>query len=344
MAYTEAQWNDLMNNLPPEDRSTYADYLSTLPVVDTSTGSLNDVFAQYWADSANYWLTQADKQAADAAAMTAALDAQYGCPAGTTSDGMGNCIPDRPCAMGYTMDASGNCVPIDTSCPSGYIKDSSGNCIPIQRTPTCPAGYIMDAFGNCVRTTSPYVQPYVSPYVPPYVNPYVPPYVPPTPPPPPPPVVIPAPPIKSGTPQYVLFNEDLVPPEIMVDLLFEDIGGEELLTIARTDTVNGQNVAYQPFKNLDIIQQQFSPTNIIKLQQTSETFFANFPIQLNTKIPNYGDGPDGATIYLNTSDLNFINKTDIEVGALVIDLVNLLQDEQVEVQISINGTIYESGV
>jgi hypothetical protein len=161
---------------------------------------------------------------------------------------------------------------------------------------------------------------------------------------PPPQVVIPTPPIKSGTPQYVLFDDQVVPYEIMVDLLFEDIGGEELLTIARSDTVNGQEIAYQPFKNLGIIQNQYNPNNIIKLQQTSETFFSNFPIQLNSRIPNVGDGPNGKTVYLNTEALNVYNRTNIEVGALIIDLVNLLPDEQVEVQISINGTIYESGV
>ena len=157
-------------------------------------------------------------------------------------------------------------------------------------------------------------------------------------------MTVPPPPIKSGTPQYVLFNEDIVPSEIMVDLLFEDIGGEELLTIARSDTVNGQDVSYQPFKNLGIIQQQYNPNNIIKLQQTSETFFSNFPIQLNSKIPTTGYGLNGKTVYLNTSDLNDTNKTNIEVGALVIEFIDLLADEQVEVQISINGTIYESGV
>ena len=140
-----------------------------------------------------------------------------------------------------------------------------------------------------------------------------------------------------------MFEEDGVPPEVMLDLLFEDIGGEELLTIARTDTVNGQDVLYQPFKNLDIISEQYNPNNIVKLQQTSDTFFANFPIQLYLIIPNYGNGPDGQTVYLNTAQLNDINRTNIEVGALVIDLINLSPDEQVEVQISINGTIYETG-
>jgi hypothetical protein len=164
------------------------------------------------------------------------------------------------------------------------------------------------------------IQPPVSTYVPPI------PYFAPPPPPPPPP-----PPIKVSTPQFVLFNDNAVPVEVMADLLFENIGGHELLTIARNDTVNGQSVAYQPIKNLNIIQAEFNPNNLIKLQQTSDRFFANFPIKLNEKIPNIGNGKNGSNVYLDAS------------GNLIIEFINLANDEQVEVQITSNGTIYEVG-
>jgi hypothetical protein len=152
--------------------------------------------------------------------------------------------------------------------------------------------------------------------------PYIP-YVP-TPPPPPPP-------IKVATPQFVQFNEDAVPLELIPDLILENIGGTELLTIARNDTINGQSVAYQPIKNLNIIQEEYNPNNIIKLQQTSERFFANFPIKLNEKIPYIGNGKNGSNVYLDSA------------GNLIIEFVNLEADEQVEVQVTSNGTIYEVG-
>ena len=37
MAYTQAQWNALQNKLPPEDRTSYADYLSSIQVVSSVT-------------------------------------------------------------------------------------------------------------------------------------------------------------------------------------------------------------------------------------------------------------------------------------------------------------------
>lgn len=149
----------------------------------------------------------------------------------------------------------------------------------------------------------------------------------PTPPPPPPP----PPKIKVAPIDTVLFDNDAVPKEIIADLLFESIGGQEILTIARHDTVNGQTVLYQPIKNINILQQQYNPNNLLKLRDTSNTIFGNFTINLTNKIPQVGNGLGGSNTYLDSS------------GNLVIEFVNLANDELVEVQIASSGTIYEAG-
>lgn len=147
--------------------------------------------------------------------------------------------------------------------------------------------------------------------------------------------------IKTATPQYVLFNDDEVPVDTMVDLLFENIGGQELLTIARADTVNGQKILYQPFKNLNILKEQYNPNNIIRLQATSDTFFNNFSIKLSDKIPNVGNGYyysgitkvyDGTNVYLDDN------------GNLVVEFINLANDEQAEIEITASGIIEEIGI
>ena len=63
--------------------------------------------------------------------------------------------------------------------------------------------------------------------------------------------------VKSATPDIIQFDDATIVDnaEVIVDLLFENIGGQELLTVARYDTVNGQDVKYQPIKNLKIIQE-----------------------------------------------------------------------------------------
>lgn len=137
-------------------------------------------------------------------------------------------------------------------------------------------------------------------------------------------------PVKSSEIDAVLFNDDTVPVEIMTDLLFENIGGQEILSIARNDTVNGQRISYQPIKNLTLIQQQYNPNNIIAQQATSDKYFANFTIKFDTKVPVVGTGPNGEHVYI-----------DPLTGDLVIDVVNSREDEEIEVQIATSGTIYE---
>ena len=139
--------------------------------------------------------------------------------------------------------------------------------------------------------------------------------------------------VKSATPDIVQFDDASIVDnaEVIVDLLFENIGGQELLTIARYDTVNGQDVKYQPIKNLNIIQEEYNPNNLVRIQDTSDKYFANFPIKLDSKIPSIGNGPVGSNVYLNDSN------------GLVLEFVNLEADEQVDIQITINGTIYEVG-
>jgi len=143
----------------------------------------------------------------------------------------------------------------------------------------------------------------------------------------------PAPPVKTATPDIVLFNDETIPIEVMEDLLFENIGGQELINIARSDTINGQPISYQPIKNISAIQQQYNPNNIVSLQQTSNRFFAGFSIKLEDKIPNEGNGSNGSNIYIDTDN-----------GNLTIELVKLEADEQVEIQIVTNGTIYEDTI
>jgi hypothetical protein len=137
--------------------------------------------------------------------------------------------------------------------------------------------------------------------------------------------------VKSASKDIILFDDGAVPVDLMADLIFEDIGGQELINIARRDTVNGQKISYQPIKNLSSIEQQYNPNNIISLQATADKYFANFPIKLDDKIPQDGGGPSGEYVYIDTI-----------TGDLVVEAVNLELDEQIEIQIARSGTIYEA--
>ena len=140
-------------------------------------------------------------------------------------------------------------------------------------------------------------------------------------------------PVLTAPIDTILFNDDSVPIEIMSDLIFENIGGQELINIARTDTVNGQTILYQPIKNLTAVQQQYNPNNIVSLQSTSDKYFQNFSIKFDEKVPTTGTGPGGSHVYI-----------DPETGELVVEAVNMAEDEQIELEITISGTIYEADI
>ena len=139
-----------------------------------------------------------------------------------------------------------------------------------------------------------------------------------------------APPVKTATLDIILFDEESVPTDGMFDQIFENIGGQELISITRSDIVNGQKISYQPIKNLSAIQQRYNSNNILSLQQTADKFFAGFSIKLEDKIPETGNGTNGENVYLNAA------------GDLILEFINVNPDEQVETQISVSGTIYEA--
>ena len=138
-------------------------------------------------------------------------------------------------------------------------------------------------------------------------------------------------PTKTAPIDTILFNDDSMSIEIMTDLIFEDIGGHELINIARNDIINGQEISYSPIKNLGLLQQKYNPNNILGLQTTSEKYFANFAIKFEEKVPTEGNGLNGTNIYF-----------DETTGDLIIEGVNINKDELFEVEISLNGTIYEA--
>ena len=132
--------------------------------------------------------------------------------------------------------------------------------------------------------------------------------------------------VKNAPIDTVLFDDGSVAIEAMTDIIFENIGGHELISIARNDTINGQVVSNNLIKNLTSIQQQYNPLNIVSLQGSSDKIFNNFPINLDEKVPS----ASGSNVFFSDS------------GDLIIELINLNSDEQVEVQISLSGTIYEA--
>lgn len=139
--------------------------------------------------------------------------------------------------------------------------------------------------------------------------------------------------VKIATPDIILIKDESLAAEIMTDLIFQDIGGQEIINIARSDMINGQNVTYQPIKNITSLFYQYNPQNILALQGTDKDYFKNFAINLSDKLLEWL--PDRPYIY-------------VENGDLVIQVQNMLPSESIEVQTISNvavldDTIYGEG-
>jgi len=154
-------------------------------------------------------------------------------------------------------------------------------------------------------------------------------------------------PVKIATPQYVDFNEAKLNPittNEILNLYFEEINGHALLLLNNTNFVNPPSINYQPIVNMWEIAKRYDPKKILGLQDTADTYFNNFSIKLENKIPKIpsSESTNGKNVYLATSQDLIL--TAVVVGynrsaRLVIETVNMEKDERVEIEILSDGTI-----
>jgi hypothetical protein len=138
---------------------------------------------------------------------------------------------------------------------------------------------------------------------------------------------------KVAVPNAVDELNDPIAYEAMYELIFQDIGGQELINISRADAINGQNIMYSIVKNLKNIMLDYNSNNIIKLGGTSDVLFKNFSIRLEDKLPKYGLGANGTNVYLEQ-----------DTGNIVVNLVNMQDEEQVEIEIINQGGYFDDTI
>lgn len=167
-----------------------------------------------------------------------------------------------------------------------------------------------------------------------------------------PPTVTPEPvstksPVKIATPQYVKFDRDkegdAEPDQDFIKLIFfEQINGVALLSLTNSAKLDTGTISYQPIINMAETIRALNPKNIVALQDTSDKYFLNFPIKLETKIPNVGNGPNGINVYRN--DQGGIIVSDLTMGAIIIETINLGPRENIQIETLQSGTIYKTNL
>jgi hypothetical protein len=138
--------------------------------------------------------------------------------------------------------------------------------------------------------------------------------------------------IKPATPDLIIRDENGTPIEYLTDLLFQQIGGQEFLSVSRSDIIAGQDLRYTPIKNITEINSRYNSRNIFQLDGTWEEYFSNFEIKFENYYIEIGDGPNGEIVYIDVSDP--------EQPLLVVCVNNVPKGIDVEIQVMAKGELF----
>lgn len=96
--------------------------------------------------------------------------------------------------------------------------------------------------------------------------------------------------VKIAQPDLILFDAESVDAEILQDLIFEDIGGIELATVERSDTINGERVLYNVISDLTRVYSEFNPLNILEDTLFNNAYVNQFQINLSNRLTPFTTG------------------------------------------------------
>jgi len=149
-------------------------------------------------------------------------------------------------------------------------------------------------------------------------------------------------PVKIPEANVVAFLQEQVGADALEKLYFEDVGGTEILSVARHDTIGGEPVATAPIANIEDILSSFNPLNILTSTNMDE-LFNQFAIDMSTHVKNLytaiGIERD-AEVRIDEEG----NEREVSVNYLYIQLDNLAADEYVQIQVApddMGDTIYD---
>jgi hypothetical protein len=140
-------------------------------------------------------------------------------------------------------------------------------------------------------------------------------------------------PVKYATPSDVLIDTNDLPIDLILKLTLEKIGGLELISLVRHDTVNGQNIVYRPIKNVSQIAIEYNPQNMVKMPDSADSYFKNFAIKLENHIQQETNELPPLVAYIDPITEN-----------VIIETTNIKADYEVEVQMVSSGKVFDGTI
>jgi len=138
-------------------------------------------------------------------------------------------------------------------------------------------------------------------------------------------------------------------PEQIQELLFENISAIELSIAERHDTIEGINQRYSIISNLSEVRKKYDISKQLSIMDKFKPLTSIYTINIEDKIPQEDyirlQKLDSTYQYLDENNKITTRQKGYYYidtnGDLVIELINLEKNQQVEVLIDTNGTIYK---
>lgn len=134
--------------------------------------------------------------------------------------------------------------------------------------------------------------------------------------------------VKVATPDLIIFDPNSTSADTMADLIFENIGGEELLEISRSDLINSANVVFPRIKNVVRVVPPSSLDQMGGYSDTADDDTNNYPLALSSYVP----------LYIEPVEI------DQDSGSIIINTVNVTPDLQIEVQFVANAKLFDDTI
>jgi hypothetical protein len=147
---------------------------------------------------------------------------------------------------------------------------------------------------------------------------------------------------KVADPQFILSADPTTSVEEMENVIWQGIGGHEILSLARRDLIDGKNINYNLISGLKQLFEEYNPKTILAIENSAPLYFNAFGIKFELYLPSLK--------ILNRVDPDLKNPVTIDKNNEVsIYFMNIKDSYDVEIQSLsaqevLRDTIYGEGI
>jgi len=131
---------------------------------------------------------------------------------------------------------------------------------------------------------------------------------------------------KTGDPQFFVLTDSAFTVEDLENAIWQNIGGHEIISLARRDLVDGQNLDYKLINNLKDLQEEYNPKTIFPIEDIITKYFDRFGLKFENFLPSsealsrIDDGIDQPVVLDDDNNI-------------VVYVKNIKENQEVEIQV-----------